>query len=187
MNEAENREIQRAIHSILQAIGEEAIREGLLDTPKRVAKAYEEIFSGIGVDEKSVLGTTFDEEDHHELVIVKDIEFFSMCEHHLLPFFGKAHIGYIPNGSIVGISKLARLVEIVSKRPQVQERMVSEIAEAINDTLNPLGVMVVIEAQHLCMMMRGIKKPGSSTVTSAVRGVFMEKPSARAEFLSLIK
>ncbi len=180
-------EIRAAVASMIKAIGEDPNREGLKDTPRRVAEMYAELFAGLGVDPKEELAVGF-EEGHREMVILKDIPFYSMCEHHLLPFYGVAHIGYIPNvdGRVVGASKLARVVEIIAKRPQLQERMTSQIADAIVDGLNPEGVAVVIQAQHLCMIMRGIEKPGSTVVTSAIRGLFRRKAASRAEFFSLI-
>ena len=179
--------IERAVISIIEAIGENPKREGMAGTPQRVAEMYAELFSGIDKDPKQELVTGFGE-GHREMVIVKDIPFYSLCEHHLLPFYGSAHVGYIPNvnGRVVGASKLARVVEIVAHRPQIQERMTTQIAEAIVEALQPDGVAVVIEAEHLCMIMRGIKKPGSNIVTSANRGVFRRKAATRAEFLSLI-
>lgn len=180
-------QIEEAVRLILEAIGEDPNREGLLDTPKRVAKMYEEVFVGINQDPKQYFETIFGEE-HEELVLVKDISFYSMCEHHLVPFFGHAHVAYIPrNGKVTGLSKLARAVEAVSRRPQLQERITSTIADSIMDTLDPHGVMVVVEAEHMCMTMRGVKKPGSKTVTSAARGVLAEDAQARSEILSLIK
>jgi len=179
--------LQAAVRLILEAIGEDPDREGLLDTPKRVAKMYEEVFSGIHDEPSKYLSTVFGEE-HEELVLVKDIGFYSMCEHHLVPFFGKAHVGYIPRGGkVTGLSKLARTVEAVAKRPQLQERITKDVAEALVENLDPHGVIVVIEAEHMCMTMRGVKKPGAKTVTSAVRGVFAEDAAARAEVLALIK
>lgn len=184
---ANNREqIEYHVEQILKLIGEDTNREGLLETPARVTRMYEEIFAGYEVDPKDVLGVTFDE-NHEELVIVKDIVFYSQCEHHMAPFFGKVHIGYVPSGQIVGLSKLARLVEAVTRRLQVQERITSQIADILDEALKPNGVMVVVEGEHLCMCARGIKKPGSMTVTSATRGTFRENPASRAEFLSLLK
>jgi len=179
--------IQRAVVLIIEAIGEDPKREGLANTPQRVAEMYAELFSGLARDPKEELATGFGE-GHREMVVVKDIPFYSMCEHHLLPFYGLAHVGYIPNvnGRVVGASKLARVVEIVAHRPQLQERMTTQVAEAIVEALNPEGVGVVIEAEHLCMTMRGIKKPGSNIVTSANRGTFRRRAATRAEFLSLI-
>lgn len=184
---ADNREkIEYHVEQILKLIGEDTNREGLLDTPARVTRMYEEIFAGYEVDPKDVLGVTFDE-NHEELVIVKDIVFYSQCEHHMAPFFGKVHIGYVPSGQIVGLSKLARLVEAVTRRLQVQERITSQIADILDEALKPNGVMVVVEGEHLCMCARGIKKPGSTTVTSATRGTFRDNAASRAEFLSLLK
>ena len=180
--------IQSSIKAIIEAIGEDVTREGLRDTPRRVADMYAELFSGITMDPREVLKTGF-EQGYREMVIVKDIPFYSMCEHHLLPFYGEVHIGYIPDvkGRIVGISKLARVVEIVARRPQVQERMTTEIANAVMEGLKPSGVVVVVKAEHMCMIMRGVKKPGSSIVTSGIRGIFYENSAARAEFFSLIQ
>ncbi len=179
--------IKEAVISIIKAIGDDPEREGLAGTPRRVAEMYDEIFSGMDIDPKSVLSVEF-EEGHSEMVIVRDIPFYSMCEHHLLPFYGTAHVAYIPNekGRVVGASKLARVVEIIARRPQIQERMTSQIADAINEGISPTGVGVVIQAEHLCMMMRGIKKPGSSIQTSALRGTFRSKASTRAEFMALL-
>jgi len=181
-------EIKKAVTSIIEAIGEDSEREGLTDTPRRFAEMYSELFMGIGQKPTEELEVGY-ELGHREMVILKDIPFYSMCEHHFLPFYGVVHIGYIPNeeGRVVGISKLARVVEIVAKRPQIQERMATEIADAIVDGLKPDGVAVVIQAEHMCMIMRGIKKPGSSVITSALRGNFRKKPASRAEFFSLIK
>lgn len=180
--------IKKAVSEIIQAIGEDGDREGLQATPNRVAEMYAELFSGLDKDPRDDLRVDF-ELGHRELVICKDIPFYSMCEHHLLPFYGVAHIGYIPNaeGRIVGISKLARVVETVARRPQVQERMTTEIADAIDDVLKPVGVVVVVQAEHMCMVMRGIKKPGSNVITSALRGSFHSNPASRAEFFSLIQ
>lgn len=178
---------ENSIRELLTYIGEDVTREGLVETPKRVIKMYDEIFAGYKQDPKEILSKTFSDEAHKELVIVRDIEFWSHCEHHMVPFFGKAHIGYIPNGSVVGISKLARLVECFGRRLQIQERMTTQIANTIEEVLKPQGVMVVIEATHMCMKMRGIKNPCADTVTSAVRGVFREEAEARAEFLALIR
>ncbi len=176
-----------AVRELLLAVGEDPDRPGLQDTPARVARAYTETFAGLGQDPYEVLSTTFDE-DHDELVLVKDIPMYSTCEHHLVPFHGVAHIGYIPgeDGRVTGLSKLARLVEVYARRPQVQERMTSQIADALADVLTPRGVLVVIEAEHLCMAMRGIRKPGATTVTSAVRGIFRDNAPTRAEAMSLI-
>ncbi len=180
--------IRTAVASIIKAIGEDPNREGLADTPSRVADMYTELFMGLDKDPKEEL-TVIYEEGHREMVIVKDIPFYSMCEHHLLPFYGTVHIGYIPDvdGRIVGLSKLARVVEILARRPQVQERMTTQIANTIMDGLKPSGVAVIVQGEHLCMIMRGIKKPGSSIITSAIRGAFRSRPESRAEFLSLIQ
>jgi GTP cyclohydrolase I len=179
--------VERAVHELLLAIGEDPSRPGLLETPVRVARAYEEMFSGLHADPAQALAQVFDE-SHDELVLVKDIAVYSVCEHHLLPFHGVAHVGYIPNesGHISGLSKLARLVDVFARRPQVQERLTSQVADALNERLAPRGVIVVVEAEHLCMSMRGVRKPGSRTVTSAVRGAFRDSPSTRAEAMSLI-
>ncbi len=176
-----------AVRELLLAVGEDPDRPGLQDTPDRVARAYAETFAGLWQDPSDVLATTFDE-DHDEMVLVKDIPMYSTCEHHLVPFHGVAHVGYIPgeDGRVTGLSKLARLVEVYARRPQVQERMTSQIADALADVLKPRGVLVVIEAEHLCMAMRGIRKPGSSTVTSAVRGIFRDNPATRSEAMSLV-
>jgi GTP cyclohydrolase I len=179
--------VAAAVREILIAVGEDPDRPGLVDTPARVARAYAENFAGLAQDPHEVLATTFDE-DHDELVLVKDIPMFSTCEHHLVPFHGLAHVGYIPgaDGRVTGLSKLARLVEVYARRPQVQERMTRQVADALFDALKPQGVIVVIEAEHLCMAMRGIRKPGSTTVTSAVRGIFRDSPVTRSEAMSLI-
>ncbi|WP_144461118.1 GTP cyclohydrolase I FolE [Siminovitchia fortis] len=187
MGKFDRKQIEEAVRMILEAIGEDPNREGLLDTPKRVAKMYEEVFAGINTDPQTYFDTIFGE-DHEELVLVKDIPFYSLCEHHLVPFFGKAHVAYIPrNGRVTGLSKLARAVEAVARRPQLQERITSTVADAIMKKLEPHGVMVIIEAEHMCMTMRGVKKPGSKTVTSAVRGIFLKDSQSRNEVLSLIK
>ena len=181
----DKKKIEQAVRLLLQAIGENVNREGLQETPERVARMYEEIYGQGEEDPRISLRKQFDEE-HHEMVLVKDIPFFSMCEHHLMPFFGKAHVAYIPNGKIVGISKLARVVDAFARRPQVQERMTGQIADIINEELKPQGVAVVCEAVHTCMTMRGVKKPGSSVITSAMRGGFRNKSSTRAELMALI-
>jgi len=178
---------QYAVEQLIASLPEDLHREGLQQTPHRVAKMYEDLFVGYYQDPKEILTTQFAEEDHQELVLVKDIPFYSHCEHHMVPFFGKAHVAYIPNGTVVGISKVARLVECFARRLQIQERMTSQIADAIDEVLKPLGVAVVIEAVHLCMTMRGVQKPGTQTLTSAMRGVFKDEADARAEFMSLIK
>jgi len=179
--------IQKAVLTILRAIGESPEREGLVATPQRIADMYEELFSGLHEDPMALLTTGFEEEKHKEMVIVKEIPFASMCEHHLIPFRGLAHVGYIPQGRIVGISKIARVVETLARRPQVQERLTSQIADLLMEGLRARGAAVVIDAEHLCMTIRGVKKPGSRVVTSATRGIFRENPSTRAEFLSLVK
>jgi GTP cyclohydrolase I len=179
--------IEKAVREILIAVGEDPDRDGLLDTPARVARAYAEQLAGMRQRPEDVLNTVFDA-DHDEMVIVKDIEVYSLCEHHLVPFHGVAHVGYTPNekGQITGLSKLARLVDVYARRPQVQERMTSQIADALMQVLQPRGVIVVVEAEHLCMTMRGVRKPGAKTLTSAVRGDFRDQPSTRAEAMSLI-
>jgi len=179
--------IERAIREILEAIGEDPDREGLRETPARVARAYAEIFAGLRERASEVLSTTFDI-GHDELVLVRDIPVHSVCEHHLVPFFGVAHVGYVPDavGRITGLSKLARLVDVYARRPQVQERLTAQIADALETELAPRGVIVVIECEHLCMAMRGVRKPGAVTVTSAVRGVLRE-PAARSEAMSLLR
>lgn len=179
---------EAAIRELLFAIGEDPDREGLQETPARVARAYRETCAGLYEDPTEVLNKTFSE-DHRELVLVRDITFYSMCEHHLVPFFGKAHIGYIPgeSGKVTGLSKLARLIDGLAKRPQVQERLTSQVADALVDKLDPSAVIVVLEAEHLCMAMRGIRKPGANTVTSAVRGGFQKNAASRAEAMALIR
>lgn len=178
--------VLQALQVILEEIGEDATREGLKDTPKRVLNLYKEIYSGIGKDPKEELNAVF-EEDHEEMVIVKDIPFYSTCEHHLVPFFGKVHIGYLPDGKIVGLSKLARLVENVSRRVQVQERMTNMIAQAIEEKLAPRGVIVIINAEHLCISMRGIKKAGSQTSTIKTTGLFKTDQNLKNDFLQMLK
>ncbi|MGN1402391.1 MAG: GTP cyclohydrolase I FolE [Bacillus sp. (in: firmicutes)] len=186
MGNVNHEKIETAVRMILEAVGEDPDREGLLDTPKRVARMYEEIFAGLNQDPKEYFQTIFGE-DHEELVLVKDIPFYSVCEHHLVPFYGQAHVAYIPkNGRVTGLSKLARAVEAVSKRPQLQERITSTIADSIMESLDPHGVMVVVEAEHMCMTMRGVKKPGAKTITSAVRGSLAEDARSRAEVLSFM-
>ena len=181
------KKIEKGVRLILKGIGEDVDREGLKKTPERVAKMYEEVFAGLKQEPAELFKTTFDE-NHREMVLVRDIPFYSMCEHHLMPFFGSAHIAYIPaeNGRVCGLSKLARLLDIYAKRPQVQERLTKQVADTLMEELNPLGVIVVIEAEHLCMSMRGTKKPGSKTTTSAVRGAFQSSDKTRNEALSLL-
>ncbi|KPK98789.1 MAG: GTP cyclohydrolase [Omnitrophica WOR_2 bacterium SM23_72] len=182
----DKKKIEKAIRDILEAIGENPNKNDLLDTPKRVAEMYEEIFSGVHQRPESELEVILDQK-HNEIILLKGIPLYSVCEHHLLPFIGKAHIAYIPkNGRVTGLSKLARVVDILSRRPQVQERLTTQIAEIIMSKLKPMGVMVVLEAEHLCMSMRGVRKPGTLTVTSAVRGVFKENSKTRSEALALI-
>jgi GTP cyclohydrolase I len=181
-------EIKTAIASIIKAIGDNPDREGLKGTPQRVAEMYSELFMGLSMNPKEDLSVGF-EEGHREMVILRDIPFYSMCEHHLLPFYGVVHVGYVPNetGRVVGASKLARVVEIFAKRLQIQERMTTQIADAIVSGLKPDGVGVIVQAEHLCMIMRGIKKPGSAIVTSALRGSFRSRTKTRAEFFSLLQ
>lgn len=180
--------IEDAIRLIIEAIGEDPNRPGLKRTPERVADMYADLFSGVGKDAREALSVVF-EEGHDELVMVRDIPFYSLCEHHLVPFHGAAHVGYLPNdrGEITGLSKLARVVEVVARRPQVQERLTSEIADVIMEVLDAKGSIVIIEAEHLCMSMRGIRKPGAVTVTSAVRGIFKSNSATRAEAMSLLR
>ncbi|BAC64054.1 putative GTP cyclohydrolase [Streptococcus pyogenes SSI-1] len=177
---------EAAIYQFLEAIGENPNREGLLDTPKRVAKMYAEMFLGLGKDPKEEFTAVF-KEHHEDVVIVKDISFYSVCEHHLVPFYGKAHIAYLPSdGRVTGLSKLARAVEVASKRPQLQERLTSQIADALVEALNPKGTLVMVEAEHMCMTMRGIKKPGSKTITTTARGLYKESRAERQEVISLM-
>lgn len=181
---------QKAVRELLSTIEVNPDREGLSDTPKRVAKMYDEIFAGYNQVPEDILARTFSDEDHRELIIVRDIPFYSHCEHHMVPFYGVAHVGYIPgaDGAVVGISKIARLVECFARRLQIQERMTSQIADSINQVLKARGVAVIITAEHLCMGMRGVQKPGAKTTTSAMRGVFLDNANcARMEFMSLIK
>jgi GTP cyclohydrolase I len=179
--------VEGLIRDLLYAVGEEPEREGLLDTPKRVRKSLAFLTQGYEMEPRDVLGTAIFEEDYDAMVVVKDIEFYSLCEHHMLPFFGKAHIAYVPNGRIVGLSKLPRLVEVFSRRLQVQERLTKQIAEALAETLEPSGVGVVIEAAHLCMMMRGVEKQQSSTVTSHMIGTLKDDAALRGEFLAQVR
>ncbi len=181
------KKIEQGVRLILEGIGEDAARPGIKDTPRRVAEMYQEIFSGLHESTEGIL-EPIKGESHDEMVLIRDIPFYSVCEHHLTPFFGRAHIAYVPSeGNIVGLSKLARCLEILAKRPQVQERLTAQLADLIMTSLGPKGAMVVIDCEHLCMSMRGVKKPGSRTVTSAVRGIFRSKPGTRAEMLELIK
>lgn len=178
--------MQSAARDLIRAAGEDPDREGLRDTPRRIANMYEELFGGLLLDPVEVLSVGF-EEGHDEMVILREIPFYSMCEHHFLPFHGQAHVGYLPDGRIVGLSKIARAVEIFARRPQVQERLTSQIAECVDQVLGARGVGVVIEAEHLCMTARGVRKPGSKMVTSAMRGLFRDDDSTRHEFLELIR
>jgi GTP cyclohydrolase IA len=181
------KKIEKAVKMILEAIGEDPNRIGLKETPARVAQLYSELFSGLSEEPKKLI-TTFHEGDHEEMVLIKNIPFYSMCEHHLVPFIGKAHIVYIPKkGKVTGLSKLVRVIESFAKRPQVQERLTSQVADTLMEAIKPLGVLVIIEAEHLCMSMRGVKKPGTITVTSAVRGVFRRNMKTKSEALQLIK
>jgi len=183
----DKKRIEKAVKSILEAIGEDPKRRDLQDTPRRVAEMYAEIFAGIRQDPRKELEVILDQK-HEEIILLKNVPLYSICEHHLIPFLGRAHIAYIPKqGRVTGLSKLARVVDILAKRPQVQERLTTQIAEIIMSKLKPQGCMVVIEAEHLCMSMRGVRKPGTLTVTSAVRGIFQENEKTRAETLALIK
>ncbi|MFC4768863.1 GTP cyclohydrolase I FolE [Effusibacillus consociatus] len=179
--------LEQAVRMILEAVGEDPDREGLLDTPKRVARMYEEVFSGLHKHPEDELSAIFNEL-HEEVVLVRDIPFYSMCEHHLVPFFGKAHVAYLPrDGRVTGLSKLARLVETVARRPQLQERITSTVADTLMNKLEAQGAIVMIEAEHMCMSMRGVNKPGSRTVTTAVRGIYQEDKAARDEVFALIR
>lgn len=178
--------IQDAVAGIIKAIGEDPNREGLRETPRRVAEMYQEFFSGLSQDPAEVLATGF-EEAHQETVVLRDVPFFSICEHHFLPFYGSAHIGYIPSGRVVGVSKIARALDILAHRPQLQERLTNQLVDTIYDTLEPEGVAVVISAEHMCMTLRGAKKPGSRVVTSGSRGSFRTNAATRQEFLSLLR
>ncbi len=179
--------IKRAVSEIIAAIGDDESREGLRETPRRIAEMYSEIFDGLEQDPLEVLGVTFDAGGHQEMVILKEIPFYSVCEHHFLPFHGVAHVGYIPRDRLAGVSKIARVVEVLAHRPQMQERLTSQVADSLMAGLHPTGVAVVLEAEHLCMTMRGVKKPGSRLVTSATRGVFRTSAATRAEFFSLVR
>lgn len=180
----DTRRIERAVEEILLAIGEDPAREGLVDTPRRIAQAYEFLFSGLSRDPAAAIDASFHEE-YAGMVVLKDIQFFSMCEHHLLPFWGNAHVGYIPSGEIVGASKLARVIETLAKRPQLQERLTDDAAATIAKVIKPQGVAVVVEAEHMCIAMRGIQKPGSRMITSAMRGLFLSDPRTRNEFMAI--
>ena len=178
---------QSAVRDMLELVGEDPDRDGLLKTPERVERAMRWLTRGYDLDAAEVIGDALFEESHQNMIVVRDIEFYSMCEHHMLPFFGKAHVAYIPNGRIVGLSKVARVVDVFARRLQVQERLTDQIAEALEDALAPRGVGVVLEASHFCMMMRGVEKQGSRTLTSALRGAFREDASTREEFLRLVQ
>ena len=178
--------IEKAVREIIEALGENPDREGLIQTPERVAAFYAEVFDGLHRDPGDVVDAFFGEEHYQEIVMVREIPFYSMCEHHFVPFHGQAHVAYIPKGRVTGLSKLARLVEGFARRPQMQERLTAQVADALTERLQPLGVMVVVEAEHLCMSMRGVKKPGATTVTSAVRGIMESQPATRAEAMSLL-
>jgi GTP cyclohydrolase I len=180
------RKIERGMRLILEGIGEDVERQGLRDTPERVARMFAEIFSGIGQDASKIV-QPLSSDKHDEIVLIRDIPFYAMCEHHFLPFIGRAHVAYLPAGSITGLSKMARLVDTVSRRPQLQERLTAEIADILMNALKPRGVMVVVEAEHLCMSMRGVRKPGAITTTSVVRGIFRRRPATRAEAMALIR
>ncbi len=178
--------IEQAVKLLLEGIGEDVTREGLAETPSRIARMYEEIYGGMGKSAEKHLKKTF-HVNNNEMIVERDITFYSTCEHHLMPFYGKAHIAYIPDGEVVGISKLARTVEVYAKRPQIQERMTTQIADALMEYLQPKGVMVMLEAEHMCMTMRGIKKPGSQTITMATRGVFEQDKELKRTFFSMVK
>ena len=182
---ANQEKVEQAVYQLLEALGENPEREGLLDTPKRVAKMYAEMFSGLNEDPKDQFTAVFSEV-HDEVVLVKDIPFYSMCEHHLMPFYGKAHLAYIPDGKVTGLSKLARTVEVYARRPQIQERLTVQIADALERALSPKGIMVMLEAEHTCMTMRGVKKPGSKTITTVTRGAFKEDKELQKMFLSMV-
>lgn len=187
MHEVDYKKMEQAVTMILEAIGEDPNREGLVDTPKRVAKMYAEVFEGLHKDPREYFKTVF-HENHEEVVLVKDIPFHSMCEHHLVPFYGHAHIAYIPkDGVVAGLSKLARAVETTARRPQLQERITSTVADAMMEMLNPAGVYVMIEAEHMCMTMRGIRKPGAKTMTTVARGIYEHDDIKRSEILSMIR
>lgn len=178
--------IEKAVREIIEAIGEDPMREGLIETPERVARFYAEVFQGIHQDPERVVDAFFGEEHYQEIVMVKEIPFYSMCEHHFVPFHGAAHVAYMPDGRVTGLSKLARLVEGFARRPQMQERLTAQVADCLDKALKPLGVLVVVEAEHLCMSMRGVKKPGAKTVTSAVRGIMETNSATRSEAMSLL-
>lgn len=186
MDSIDTGRIEKAVREIIEALGEDPMREGLIETPERVARFYAEVFQGIHQDPEAVVDAFFGEEHYQEIVMVKEIPFYSMCEHHFVPFHGEAHVAYMPDGRVTGLSKLARLVEAFARRPQMQERLTAQVADCLDRALDPLGVLVVVEAEHLCMSMRGVKKPGAKTVTSAVRGIMEANPATRAEAMSLL-
>jgi GTP cyclohydrolase IA len=186
MTQIDTGRIEKAVREIIEALGEDPKREGLAETPERVARFYAEVFAGIHNDPGDVIDAFFGEEHYQEIVMVREIPFYSMCEHHFVPFHGQAHVAYMPQGRVTGLSKLARLVDGFARRPQMQERLTAQVADCLDARLDPLGVLVVIEAEHLCMSMRGVKKPGARTVTSAVRGVMETNPATRAEAMSLL-
>lgn len=186
MSEIDRGRIEKAVREIIEAIGEDPLREGLIETPARVARFYAEVFEGLHSDPGDVIDAFFGEEHYQEIVMVREIPFYSMCEHHFVPFHGQAHVAYMPKGRVTGLSKLARLVEGYARRPQMQERLTAQVANCLNDRLQPLGVLVVVEAEHLCMSMRGVKKAGALTVTSAVRGIMETNPATRSEAMSLL-
>lgn len=186
MTEIDTGRIEKAVREIIEALGEDPMREGLTETPERVARFYQEVFEGIHTDPGDVIDAFFGEEHYQEIVMVREIPFYSMCEHHFVPFHGEAHVAYLPQGRVTGLSKLARLVEGFARRPQMQERLTAQVADCLEARLEPLGVLVVVEAEHLCMSMRGVKKPGARTVTSAVRGMMESNAATRAEAMSLL-
>jgi GTP cyclohydrolase IA len=186
MSQIDEPRIEKAVREIIEALGEDPDREGLAQTPERVARFYAEVFEGLHQDPGDVIDAFFGEEHYQEIVMIREIPFYSMCEHHFVPFHGQAHVAYMPDGRVTGLSKLARLVDGFARRPQMQERLTAQVADALRDRLEPLGVMVVIEAEHLCMSMRGVRKPGAKTVTSAVRGVMESSPPTRAEAMALL-
>jgi GTP cyclohydrolase I len=186
MSEIDTGRIEKAVREIIEALGEDPLREGLTETPERVARFYEEVFGGIHTEPGDVIDAFFGEEHYQEIVMVREIPFYSMCEHHFVPFHGQAHVAYMPQGRVTGLSKLARLVEGFARRPQMQERLTAQVADCLDERLDPLGVLVVIEAEHLCMSMRGVRKPGAVTVTSAVRGIMETNPATRSEAMSLL-
>ena len=186
MTQIDTGRIEKAVREIIEALGEDPLREGLAETPERVARFYEEVFAGIHDEPGDVIDAFFGEEHYQEIVMVREIPFYSMCEHHFVPFHGQAHVAYMPQGRVTGLSKLARLVDGFARRPQMQERLTAQVADCLDARLEPLGVLVVIEAEHLCMSMRGVKKPGARTVTSAVRGVMETNPATRSEAMSLL-